>query len=253
MPGVQSVRRSLEIVRTVAQMQRSGASLTRIASGTSLSVPTTYRLLRTLTDERLIVFNDSARTYQIGPLAFELGLATYPELRVQANWAHVIADVARRTRLTSCFMARSDNEAVCLDCAQGAAAIRAMPMEIGQRVPLGIGAGSLAILASLGDDEVRAIVSLHLGRYGLFPGGDQDEATILQRVRQTRRAGFSISSGTVAKGVIGIGVLIPKGRASAVSAITVSAVASVFDPREAKSIAASILRSIETLDVPPKP
>lgn len=242
--GVQAVRRSLEIVRTVAQIQRSGAGLTRIAKAAGLTVPTAYRLLRTLTDERLLAFNASDRTYHIGPLAFELGLAAFPETLPHVRWQGTVEAVARRTRLTSYLMARSENEAVCMLCAQGATAIRAMPMEVGQRIPLGIGAGGLAILASLDDDDIRAIVRLHGTRYHLFPAGKRSEAEVMERVAKTREDGFSISSGTVADGVTGVGVMVPKGLSASASAITVSAVADAFSPREAKAIASVIFDAL---------
>lgn len=244
--GVQAVRRSLEIVRTVAQIQRSGGGLTRIAKAAGLTVPTAYRLLRTLTDERLLTFDPSDRTYRVGPLAFELGLAAFPETLPHTQWQGTVGAVARRTRLTSYLMARSESEAVCMYCAQGATAIRAMPMEVGQRIPLGIGAGGLAILASLDDDEVRTIVALHKTRYRLFPAGARDEREILERVAKTREDGFSLSTGTVANGVTGVGVMVPKGMAASASAITVSAVADAFSSREAKAIAAIMFDVLAT-------
>jgi DNA-binding IclR family transcriptional regulator len=239
--GVQAVHRSLVIVRTVAQIQRSGAGLTRIAKAAGLTVPTAYRLLRTLTGERLLTFDPSDRTYRVGPLAFELGLAAFPETPPHVRWQGAVEAVARRTRLTSYLMARSDSEAVCMLCVQGATAIRAMPMEVGQRIPLGIGAGGLAILASLDDDEIRAIVRLHETRYRLFPVGARDEAEVMDRVAQTRADGFSVSTGTVADGVTGVGVMVPKGMSASALAITVSAVAHAFSSREAKVIASTVL------------
>ena len=52
--GAQAIRRAVEIVRTVAQLQRSGASLSRIARAVGLSTSTTFRILRSLTEERLL-------------------------------------------------------------------------------------------------------------------------------------------------------------------------------------------------------
>lgn len=238
--GAQAIRRAMEVVRTVGQIQRAGASLRRVASATGLSTPTAYRILRSLTEERLLIFNDQERCYHIGPLAFELGLAALPDVRVHTPWQDAVGEVARRTRLTSYLIARSDDEAVCLFCAQGSTAIRAMPMEVGQRVPLGIGAGSMAILASLPDDEVQRILHAHEDRFAVFPGGKQPLDQILLRVSETRARGYSLSSGTVATGVIGLGVLVPADRGAFKGAITVSAVAETFDPAEASSLAATI-------------
>lgn len=240
--GAQSVRRAMEVARTVAQLQRSGASLSRVARATGLSTPTTYRLLRSLVEERLLAYSETGRSYHLGPLAFELGLASSPEDRIAPTWRHVVREVARRTRLTSYLIARSGDEAVCLHCVQGSTAIRAMPMEVGQRVPLGIGAGSLAILASLHDREIGRILAAHQGRYGVFPSGKPDLDGIRTRVAETRRRGFSISTGTVASGVTGIGVLARKDGAGI--AITVSAVADAFGETEAAGLASLIRKAM---------
>lgn len=240
--GAQAVRRAIEVVRTVAQIQRSGASLSRVAMATGFSTPTAYRLLRSLTEERLLIYDEKNRYYYVGPLAFELGLAALPETRVDLRWSEIVNNVASRTRLTSYLIAQSNDEAVCLLCAQGSAAIRAMPMEVGQRVPLGIGAGSLVILSSLADEEISQILEAHKDRYGVFPGGAQDQDQILRRISTTRKRGFSISTGTVASGVTGIGVLATSEGSVTRMAVTVSAVASTFSAAEAASLA-SIIRS----------
>ena len=154
--GAQAIRRAVEVVRTVAQMQRSGASLSRVARATGLSTSTSFRILRSLTEERLLRYSDIDRWY-VGPLAFELGLAALTEAQVQTSWRDAVDHIARETRLTTYLMARSDNDAVCLLCVQGSTVLRAMPVEVGQRLPLGVGAGSLAILATLDDEEIQRI------------------------------------------------------------------------------------------------
>ncbi len=236
----------MEVVRTVAQIQRSGASLSRVTKATGLSTPTAYRLLRSLTEERMLTFDEARRRYYVGPLAYELGLAALPEARVDENWRNVVAEVSARTRLTSYLIARSNDEAVCLHCVQGSTAIRAMPMEVGQRVPLGFGAGSLAILASLDDAEIEGVIASHEARYHVFPGGRKDLDQILLRVAETRARGFSISTGTVAAGVIGIGVLAPANSLGTKIAVTVSAAASAFEDAEARKLASVIADAVRT-------
>jgi DNA-binding IclR family transcriptional regulator len=244
--GAQAVRRAVDVLRTVAQLQRSGATLGRVTQATGLSGPTAYRLLRSLVEERLLAFEGATRSYHVGPLAFELGLAAPPEVRVEPRWQDAVLEVARRTRLTSYLIARSHDDAVCLHRVEGTATIRALPMEVGQRVPLGFGAGSLAILAALPDAEVEAVIGGHRARYEVFPGGEEALARLPASIRATRERGFSISAGTVADGVIGLGVLV-RGQGAAVPlAITLSAVGTGFDDAEAQHLAATITRAIRT-------
>jgi DNA-binding IclR family transcriptional regulator len=238
--GAQAVRRAMDVLRTVAQLQRSQATLSRVAKATGLTMPTAHRILRSLVEERALGYDPTDHGYRLGALAYELGLAAMPTLEPQSKWRGAVAEIARRTRLTSYLVARSNDEAVCLVCVQGAANIRVMPMDVGQRVPLGIGAGSLAILASLDDREVHRIVALHDGRIAAFPGGLRPPDWMIGRVANTRARGFAISSDTVASGVSGIGVLIPTESGGPSLALTVSAVTSAIDTKEARRLAATI-------------
>lgn len=238
--GAQAIRRAMDVIRSVAQFQRSGATLSRIAQAASLNQSTAFRILRSLVEERMLYFDEADRTYHLGLLAFELGLATQGRSQVQDYWRGAVEHIARRFRLTTYLMARSDSEAVCLLCVQGATMIRAMPLEVGQRLPLGVGAGSMAMLAALGDDDIDLVLASQEARWKLFPGGKIDREVINARIAQTRRDGFAISSGSVAAGLAGIGVAVQPRQGLLQLAISVSAVTDAFDPAEARQIAGII-------------
>ncbi len=244
MAGAQAIRRAMDVVRAVAQFQRSGATLSRIAHATGLSTSTAHRILRSLTEERMLRHDEPTRSYRLGLLAFEIGLATQAESQVQPYWREAIEDIARKTRLTTYLMARSDCEAVCLLCEQGTMRIRAMPVEVGQRLPLGIGAGSLAILATIPEDEVSEVLAANEQRFRMFPGSAAQAPVILERVAQSREAGFAVSSGSVADGLVGVGVPVLPRRGLLQLAISVSAVADVLDTDEARQIAGVIAAAI---------
>jgi DNA-binding IclR family transcriptional regulator len=242
--GAQAIRRAMDVIRLVAQFQRTGATLSRIAQAASLNQSTAFRILRSLVEERMLYFDEADRTYHLGLLAFELGLATHGRSQVQDFWRGAAEHIARRTRLTTYLMARSDSEAVCLLCVQGATMIRAMPMEVGQRLPLGVGAGSMAILASLADEEIEQVLTAQGARRGMFPGGKISRDALDARIAQTRNDGYSISCGTVATGLAGIGVAVLPQQGLLQLAISVSAVTDTFDPAEARQFAGIIAGTI---------
>lgn len=232
------------MVRAVAQFQRTGGTLSRVAGFTGLSTSTAHRILRTLVDERLLRFEEATKHYHLGMLAFELGLATQAESQVQPYWRDAIEEIARQTRLTTYLMARSDCEAVCLICTQGATRIRAMPIEVGQRLPLGIGAGSLAILATMPDEEIDQALEANAGHLAMFPAPAVRPEAIWDRIRKARETGFAASAGSVAEGLVGVGVPILPKTGLLQLAISVSAVADVMVPEEARRIATSISAAI---------
>jgi DNA-binding IclR family transcriptional regulator len=243
--GAQSIRRAMDVTRAVAQLQRSGASLSRVAHAAGLNQSTAFRILRSLCEERMLLFNERDRSYHLGLLAFELGLATRSDSQVLGHWQPVVEHVAERTRLTTYLMAQSDFEAVCLLCQQGSMAIRAMPMVVGQRLPLGIGAGSLAILATLDDAEVEQVIAEQMKHYQLYPQGAGQPDQIRDRVRAARENGFAMTSGTVAKGLSGIGVSVLPKQGLLQLAISVSAVVDQFNLAEAQQIAEIITIAIK--------
>jgi DNA-binding IclR family transcriptional regulator len=242
--GAQTIRRACEVVRVVAQLQRSGASLTRVARATGLKTSTAYRILRALTEEHMLRYDKPRRCYRLGMLAFELGLAVSSEAQVPPVWREVVEQIARETRLTTYLVARSINDGVFLMCVEGTSAVRAIPMEVGQRLPLGVGASSLAILSTLDDEEVERIVSAHKSRLNVFPTGRPSPERIRKWVEQTRRQGFAVSAGTVVPGVTGIGVPILPHQEPAELAISVSAVTSTLAPGEVQEIAALLARRV---------
>jgi DNA-binding IclR family transcriptional regulator len=242
--GAQSIRRAMDVIRAVAQFQRSGANLRRVSQATDLRTSTAFRILRSLVEERMLRYDELNKDYYIGPLAFELGLATQTEAQISGAWREAIENVARQTRLTSYLMARSDCDAVCLLCIQGLSTIRAMPIDVGQRLPLGIGAGSLAILATLHDEEINQVIAENLTRLDLFPGGRSEAKKILLRVESARRMGYAFSSGSVAQGLTGIGVPILPRQGLVQLAISVSAAGRVIDAAEAKQVASIISSAI---------
>lgn len=203
-----------------------------------------FRILSALERDRVVERRGDQRGYWLGPLAYELGLAARPKATLQSRWQAAVEQVAMRTRLTSYLIGRSGDEAVCLICVQGAAAIRAMPVEVGQRVPLGVGAGSLAILASLSDEEIRRIMGRHQKNVAVFPRGDALRDNLLERVEATRALGFAMSTGTVAGGVSGVGVLIPSVNSEERLAITVSAVTEHMTVVEGRKLASELSRAI---------
>jgi DNA-binding IclR family transcriptional regulator len=208
--GAQAVERAIAILRAVALLQRRGASLATIMLATGLSRSTAFRLLRCLVEQRLLNFDDAHKFYFIGPLAYELGLAGKGLADdLAARWRKRLERISAQTALTAYLVARSDTDIVCLDTVQAETAIRAVPLAIGQRLPLGVGAGSLAILSSLADDEIEAIIAANHPMLRMYGRGLLTPAELHRRIARTRAKGYAYSSQSVAQGVVGVGVVIP--------------------------------------------
>jgi DNA-binding IclR family transcriptional regulator len=243
--GTQAIRRAIEVVRAVAQIQGLGANLSRVAHATGLNITTTFRILRSLTDERLLRYEPTEQNYYVGPFAFELGLAASREGQVSAAWRETIDQIARQTRFTTYLVARSTNEAVCLLCIQGSTPLRAVPVEVGQRVPLGVGSAALALLAAMDDAEIERVIASYESRFDLFLGESVTPEVIMKRVRETRKRGYAVTQGEFINGIIGIGVAVLPHRGMTQFSICVAVPASTLGSTEAGKIAAVVSTAIK--------
>ena len=244
--SVQSIRRAVEVIRAIARIQRSGATLTRVVQATGLKRTTAFRILQSLTEERLLQYDRADHCYGVGQLAFELGLAAPARARTLAAWQRVVDRVAWETHLTTYLVARSDDEAVFLQCVPAVGRFGVESLEIGQRLPLGVGASSLAILASLRDEEVGRIICAHGARRDALLCGKMTVPGISKSIERTRREGFALSSGDVLPGVTGVGVaVLPRVDMDQI-AISVSAAAAAINAGEARRVASVIRNAIDS-------
>jgi DNA-binding IclR family transcriptional regulator len=242
--GAQAVRRAVEVLRIVAQAQRSGATLARIARLSGLSRSTAFRLLRSLTGERLLEFDASNHAYYIGPLARELGLAARGQDDLEARWSRRLERVRAATRMSVYVVVRSDLDVVCLAMREALTAVRAVPMEVGQRLPLGVGAGSLALLASLEDPEMEAVIAANAHKLAFYGGGKLTSEELRRRVEATRENGYACSRDTVVSGVLGVGMVLPDTDSPTRLAISISTPAAGVSEHEVERLAAVLSDAI---------
>lgn len=203
--GTQSIRRAAAILQRIARVSTgTQPTLADISASVGLSRSTTHRMLKSLVETRLASYDPVSRSYGIGLLAYELGLAV-PDPTLGFSQLQLAVDrIARRTKATTYLMRRSGMEAVCVHKADGTSVVRVMPVLVGQRRLLGMGAGATALLAGL-DDDFIATVMVALQRE--TPGFSAQ--SLVDLIAQTRQTGFSISQGRVYQSVYGLGIAIP--------------------------------------------
>ena len=127
--------------------------------------------------------------------------------------------------------------------------MRVVPLVPGQRLPLGIGAGSLALLAPCADDEIAAVLEKNSDRYLDYGGQRLDSGYFWSKVRCARAQGYAQSAGTVAEGVHGLGVTVPARSDISQLAVSVSSTQAHFASSDPDAIAGVIARSFDIKDI----
>lgn len=225
--GTQAIRRAAAILRRIGQGDPQGIGLSAINETVKLPRSTTHRILKCLVEEGLVRHDTERRRYMIGRLAYELSLAVTSDTLGIGRWRVAVDRVAQRTGVTSYLLSRSGIEATCLLKTDGNSVIRVIPVEVGQRRLLGVGAGSTALLAAL-DEATRERVIQTIAP--LLPNySSLSEAMVRKMVEETRETGFAVSRSNVVRDAIGIGMAIPAPEGSPTLALSIAALASQAD------------------------
>ena len=220
--GSQAIHRAVSLLRAVARVGAADCSLAELARAENMPRSTAHRMLQCLIDEGLVARDAQGKGYGLGPLAHELGLVPSPQAAEVERWRGLVAAVARRTSVTAYLLRRSGPDAVCLLKAEGSAVVRVVPVEVGQRRSLGLGAGAIALLAEQEDAVVEEVVRrLAQQRHSreLVPG----ETGLWESVRHARKTGFALSQGRVANESFGMGCVIPQPPGGPQLAISIAA------------------------------
>ncbi len=206
--GTQAIRRAAAILKRIARATAKGeANLSEISASTGLSRSTSHRILKCLAETGLASYDQASRSYGIGPLSYELGLAVNDSSMDITRWHSVVDRIAKRTGVTAYLMRRSGIEAVCLHKADGTSMVRVMPVKVGDRRFLGVGAAAAALIAALDDATIEHILQ--------NVGDDFQQYSRLspQAVRDSlpaiRKTGFAVSRGRVYASIFGMGAVIP--------------------------------------------
>jgi DNA-binding IclR family transcriptional regulator len=221
--GSQSVDRALALLALVRRHAQAGIGLAEIVSQSGLNKPTARRLLLALIRAGLVEQEAGTRRYFLGEEAFVLGaLASY-----RYNLLEIAVGSLRRLSAesedTSFFSIRRQDHAVCLHREEGTFPIRTHLLQAGHQHPLGVGAGSMAMLASLPDDEVETIIAANAASVAeRFPR--YTKGLIRQMVRDTRARGWSLNPGLVLPNswAVGMAVRYPDGRTA--GALSIAAI-----------------------------
>ena len=213
--GAQSLRRALQLLRLLAKNQEDGLKLTDVIAASGLERSTAHRLLSCLVEEQFAERDPESKAYRLGIDAMQLGFASMRRVPLVDSCRALMQKLARMSGDTVFLVVRQGDYSVCLHREEGHFPVKVFTTNVGERRLLGIGAGGLALMAALSDDEIARTLERHAAEYaqaGFTP------ARIAQAVRQTRKAGYADITDTITTGVSGVG------RTFAASANTLAAI-----------------------------
>ncbi len=203
----QTLRRGLSILRLLTDCGPHGLGISEVARRIGLNKATAIRLAKALLEEGFLVQHPDTQCYRLGPEAFAVGLAAEPNYRLQRVAAPMLAGIAERTDDTVLFTVVHGHDNVCLSRHEGTVPMRNQLMKPGDRWPLGVGAGSCAMLAALDDGQItEALRRNRRERAPRFPRCT--DAEIWRLIESTWDKGYCLLPGLVIQDSWAVGVCV---------------------------------------------
>ncbi|MDX2224024.1 MAG: IclR family transcriptional regulator [Rhodospirillaceae bacterium] len=227
--AVQTVRKAADVLDIVAAAGGEGVRLTDVVAKAGLGKSTAYRLLTALVQAGLLDQDPVTRIYFLGFKLVGLGEIAANRLGLGDLGLDVVEEIAARTQDTVYLSARAGNQAVCLARVSGNHPIKIFAMDVGDRSPLGAGAGSIALLAALPEPEMRRIVRDNARLARQHPG--LEENALLATLDQARKQGYVRTDGRVVEGISAIAVPVVASNGLPIAAISLATITDRLPPR----------------------
>lgn len=246
--GAQSVDRALALLALIGRHSADGASLSHLVAASGLNKATVRRLTLALMRAGLVEQNSESRAYHLGEEAYLLGLLAQGRHGLLSQSIDQMQKLARLTGDAAFISVRRGLHSVCLHREDGPYPIRTYALMPGGHHPLGVGAGSLAMLAALPDTEIDAILTANSEELAsTYPRLSLDG--LRAQVAQTRESGIALNPGLIFEDSWGLGVVLRGPDGAVVGALSLAAVESrMKEPRRSELARAlrDAARTIET-------
>ncbi|UZE27375.1 IclR family transcriptional regulator [Pseudomonas asplenii] len=226
--GVSAVSRLFAVLRSLGDSPEAGERVTQLAERVGLSQPTTHRLLRSLMDEGMVEQNARSKRYRLSLEFFALAARAGRSGNLRELVRPALLRLSASLGDSLFLLARSGFDAICLDRSEGPFPIRTFTGDIGGRVALGVGQGSLAILAFLPEDERETVIRYNLPRLRDFHL--YDEVFLRSEVENVRQLGYAGRNTGVLQGMAGLAVPILDRDGRAVAALSVATITDRLGP-----------------------
>jgi DNA-binding IclR family transcriptional regulator len=242
--GSQAVERALQLLSIVGRGAEKGVALADVVADSGLNKPTARRLLMALMRSRLVEQDELTRRYYLGGELYVLGMLASRRHGLLEMAGESLKRLSGKSADTSFVSMRRDDYAVCLHREEGTHPVRTHALLTGDQNPLGVGAGSLAMLAALPDSEVEAVLGRIEGVIAAqYPG--YSPQIIREDVARSRELGYALNPGRVIANSWGIGmaILLPDGRLA--GALSIAAIDSRMGEARQKELVGLLAHEVE--------
>src|SRR5215472_6838508 len=221
---VRSVARAMKLIELVAKAPKEGLQLSDLARGLQASKSTTMALAKTLTRAGILRDARPGPRYYLGTALIRLGDITRTQLQLGDICRPVLVQLADLTKMTSRVAIYDSGYPVFIERVDGPGSVR-FHTPLGQREEPHASAAGKAMLATMTDDQVRAICAEH-GLPARTGRTITDIGLLLESLTTIRANGFAVDDEEDAEGIFCVGAAFFGHDGSCAGAVSVTGIKS---------------------------
>ena len=233
-PGAGGLERAFAIIRLLAQDQPTGSRVTQLAKTLGLTQATVHRTLQSLIAQDVVEQDQRSKLYRLSIGFCSLAARAGSTMNLRDLCRPAILRLSASLGDTIFLLARSGYDAICLDRSEGPFPIRSFTGDIGGRIALGIGQGSLAILAFLPEMEREEVIRFNLPR--LRELGAFDEVYLRTEIARVRELGYAGRNTGLLEDMAGVAVPLCDRDGRAVAALSVGTITGRLSPERLPTV-----------------
>ncbi|WP_054032762.1 IclR family transcriptional regulator [Desulfatitalea tepidiphila] len=238
--SIQSVDRALQILALFSH-RCPVLGVTEISRALDLSKGTVHGLIRTLLQQGFLQQDLPGRKYRLGLKIYELGIILAGTLEINQKSAGLINQLAKSTqRVVRVAIWDGDSMVITSDAHPRPRAV--LPHQFGPRVHAYCSAIGKAVLAHLGEDQVKQ----YLQRTELIAFTDMtitDPENLLADLEATRRRGYAIDRQEAVQGLVCIGAPVFQRDGQVAGSISLSGAAQRMDEGKIEELAEELVKT----------
>jgi len=235
MPQYTSLQKALRILKAVESHQEEGLRLTDVCDLLGLEKPTALRLLGQLELEGLLARNKRSKRYYLGDYCARLGESLSIRSSMARRYGPLLRRISARTNDASFLVIIQDLDTLCIAREVGSYPIQALAIPVGNRQPVGVGAGGLAMLAAF--DEQTTEHYLHANRTRFLKYRTLRLEELRARIARARKYGYAVIGSHAVSQVTGVGVPLVTKDGEVVGGVSVAALDNRMTQNRQKEVA----------------
>lgn len=198
--------RALDILLVLGEAGGDGLALAEIARQIEEAKPAVHRSLASLLLKGFVEAAGKRGHYRLGPA---IALLARRQARLEPlifRHRPGMTEFARRTGFPVYMMVQAGVDAVCAEMITRSSR-QQLWMGVGGRVPMGVAAGSLALLSLLPAADAQQIIEMNAHRYVQHPAVQHvDSIVVAAQAADARRRGYAVNLGYYFPGEGGLGL-----------------------------------------------